>query len=524
MFKIREISAIENLGTKGAENSNLHKEKITMNKNFKVLFIYPNVMMENLIPPSISILSACLKKEGFQVKLFDTTYYKTEDKSGDEIRIEHLQIRDFDLSKYGINYKETDIFEDLKNMVDSYGPDLLAITAVEDTYKLGISLLKSVKSYNIPTIVGGVHPTFSPDEVISEDCVDVICIGEGEEALVELCEKMCNDEDYTTVKNLWVKKDGKIHKNGLRSLVDINKLPFPDFSIFEKERFYRPMQGRIFRMAPFEASRGCPFSCTYCAAASLRVLYEGMGSYLRIKNVERLIEEIKYQKKKYDLQYVYFTSETFLATSDEHFQKFVDMYKEINLPFWIQTRPETITEERVRLLEKINCNRITIGIESGNEKFRKEVLNRMVSNDGIIKALKILEKSSIPVSVNNIIGAPDETREQIFDTINLNRKIKADSISVFIFTPYRGTKLREVCLEKKYISKDDFSANLRKKSILKMPQLKSEEIYGLLRTFPLYVKFPETRFDEIKVAERFDEEGNKMFEKLSKEYREKYFI
>jgi radical SAM superfamily enzyme YgiQ (UPF0313 family) len=175
------------------------------------------------------------------------------------------------------------------------------------------------------------------------------------------------------------------------------------------------------------------------------------------------------------------------------------------------------------MLGDINCNRITVGIESGNERVRKELLNRHVSNDVMSRAFDILSRSSIPVSVNNIIGLPDETRDDIFDTIRLNRSIKVDSISVFIFTPYRGSRLRQYCIEKGYIQPDAYSADNRKRSILRMKTLSDEQIRGLLRTFPLYVKLPQEDYRLIERAEKFDDEGNKLFDQLSDKYRSLYF-
>ena len=114
-----------------------------------------------------------------------------------------------------------------------------------------------------------------------------------------------------------------------------------------------------------------------------------------------------------------------------HFQYSLKMNENnaMKLPFWIQTRPETITEERIKLLKKMNVSNINVGIEHGNEKYRKEMLQRAMSNDLIISALKILDNANIPVTVNNILGFPDETRELVFDTINLNRSIKAITLT-----------------------------------------------------------------------------------------------
>jgi radical SAM superfamily enzyme YgiQ (UPF0313 family) len=494
------------------------------NRQFTVLFVYSNKMLETLISINLSALSAVLKERGFEVKLFDTTYYRTEEKSGYDVRVENLQLRSFDLSKYGVSYRDTDMYGDFRALVKDLKPDIIGLTAVEDTYEMGMSLLRSVRDLGVPSIVGGVHAVISPDEVIADPSVDMVCTGEGENAFAELCEKMRDGKDFTDVRGIWFKKGGAVIKNRSAELTDINTMPHLDFTIYEKERFYRPMQGKVYRMLPVEVSRGCPFSCTYCAAPKLREIYKASGTYYRKKSIERVIDEIKFYRDRYGMDYVYFTAETFLSMNDADFRKFVELYKDIKIPFWGQTRPETVTAERIKALEGIGCDRLTVGIESGNERVRRKILNRNVSNDSIIRAFDILAGSSIPVSVNNVIGIPDETREEIFDTIELNRRVGSDSTSVFIFTPYRGTALRQHCIDKGYMDSDDsYHADIRKKSILKMPTLSDAEIRGLLRTFPLYVKFPKSEYDAIRAAEKFDEQGDLAFRKLSERYRKEYF-
>lgn len=492
----------------------------------KVLLVYPNLQMVNLLPSNIAILAAYLKEFDIDVKLFDTTFYRTAEKSVDEIRVEHMQLRPFDLKEKGVDYKDTNIFEDFKKVVYEYKPDIIGVSATDDTFDIGMALVSKVKHMGIHVIVGGVYATFSPEEAINNENIDSICIGEGEGALLELCRKMDADEDITTIRNLWVKVDGKIYKNGLRQLMDINDIPYEDFSVFEEKRFFRPMQGKIYKMIPISIDRGCPFSCTFCAAPTKRRLYTdlGQGRYFRIKKISRIIDELKFQIKKHNADYIYFNSETFFAGKEDHFEEFAEEYvAKIGLPFWCQTRIETVTEKRIKMLEDMNCDRISIGIEHGNEEFRKKILKKSFTNKQVIDAFRILERSRISITVNNIIGFPDETRELVFDTIKLNRCIRADSINAYFFVPYRGTPLRQYCIEKGYLDINAKTDTLMRGSILKMPQLPAEQIKGLVRTFPLYVKLPESYFDKIKVAEQLNEEGDKMLAGLREIYFKEYF-
>jgi anaerobic magnesium-protoporphyrin IX monomethyl ester cyclase len=215
-----------------------------------------------------------------------------------------------------------------------------------------------------------------------------------------------------------------------------------------------------------------------------------------------------------------------LAMPDEHLAEFGEMYQDIKLPFWCQTRPETLTEERVAILESMGCLNMAVGIEHGNEKFRRDVVRRNYSNDTLFKCLSVLEGSSINMNVNNIVGLPMETRELTWDSIYLNRRIGhlIHSANAFHFAPYHGTPLRDVALQKGYIADDTRVEHNMKDTVLNMPQYSRDQIRGVVRTFTMYMRFPESEFDRIAMAERFDDEGNRMFNELREEYTATYFI
>ena len=496
-----------------------------MSKEFRVLFIYPNTEMATLVPINLSVLAPCLKEKGFKVDLFDTTYYKWEEINFEQKKVDLLQLKPFSYEEKGVEYKDTDMHEDLTKKVNEFRPHLIGITMVEDTFGLGMSLLNTIKDYEVPVIAGGVFTTFSAKEVLSNENVDMVCIGEGEEALVELCEKMNRDEDYSSTKNLWVKKNGKITKNPMRQLANLDKIPFIDYDIFERKRLYRPMQGKIYTMVHVEIDRGCPYNCAYCEAPHLRDLFrdEGAGTYYRCKSVNRVIDEMRHLVKKYNPDYVNFNSETFLAKPVDKLKELADAYKKhIGLPFWCQTRPETVTDEKIRILKEMNCQNTQFGIEHGNEDFRANVLKRRYTNEQMLEAFRIVENHGISYTVNNIIGFPDETRELVFDTININRQINPATMNVYFFTPYKGTQLHKYCIDNGYLDKDARVHQLLDGVPLKMDSISYQELKGLQRTFPLYAKMPEDMFDQIRIAEKFDDEGNKMYERLKEDYYEKY--
>ncbi|MFQ5713575.1 MAG: B12-binding domain-containing radical SAM protein [Candidatus Scalinduaceae bacterium] len=491
---------------------------------FKVLLVYANSMMDNLIPLSVSYLIACLKEKGIQVRLFDTTFYKTAEKSSDDERAEMLQVKPVDMSEYGINYKTTNMLADFRDLVIEYRPQLIGFSVVEPTYTIAYNLLNSIRDIKgkSKVIFGGIYSIFAYNKIIKNPLVDMVCYGEGEETIVKVCRNISANVSLKDLENLVIKEDGQIFVNRKSSLSDLNKLPNLDFSLYEKERFYKPVGGRVLKMAPVEFSRGCPYTCTYCADPALTASFKESGRWFRQKDNKRTIDEIECYLKEYNIEYFYFISESFLSMGEKKFNEFIEYYKSIKIPFWFNTRIETISHEKLEKLETINCNRISIGLESGSEYIRKKLLRRNYSNDYFLEKFRILSEHNISVSVNNIIGFPDETREQIFETIDLNRNIKAESFGAYIFQPYQGTSLRDYCVRKGYIPEDYLAEDVHFSSGLTMPQITREEIGGLQRTFTLYTKLPKEYYDDIKIAERFDKEGNGKFKELSEIYYQEY--
>ncbi len=228
--------------------------------------------MATRIPLGIAYLSSYLKKDGHQVKVFDTTFIKCSNIPNDEeLRASSLQVRNPDLKKYGLIEKDVDVTTEFELETESFKPDIVAVSAVDPNYNFGLELLKKIKDKhkNIVTVVGGPTAMFAPDEVIAEDCVDIVCVGEGEEAMSELCNKMQHRKDIKNIKNMWVKENGKICKNDVRPLLNINEILLPDWDIFDQRHLMRPLGGNIYRMGIFFMARGCLFQCKFCAISNI---------------------------------------------------------------------------------------------------------------------------------------------------------------------------------------------------------------------------------------------------------------
>ena len=505
-------------------------------KGINVLFIYPNTFGMNMLPPAIAMFTSILKKEGHNIDIFDTTYYSVDHGiDSDGSKMEKLNVAPYSMESKGIRLKNTDWKQDIKDKTYNFKPDLIAISSTEDMWELGMKVLSEIKDYkiknNVPVIAGGVFPTFAPDLCIKEELVDIVCVGEGENAMIDLCKKIKNNQNYDDVTNCWVKTIGPeylknrnvIKKNPISKPVDINENPIIDISQFEENRLYRPMAGKVYKMIPIETIRGCPFTCRFCNSPDQMAFYKGLGhSYYRKKRMDLVYNELKHFKDKHKVEYNYFWADTFLGMSKKELDEFCEMYSEINLPFWMQTRPETITEDNMTKLKKVGLHRISFGVEHGNEEFRARILDRRWKNKDIIEKLKIPKKLDIQFSTNNITGFPTETKKLAFDTIELNRHIDATNTSIYSFVPFHGTPLRKMCEDLGLINHETITKCLTAESQLNMPQYPPHEIEEVRKCFSMYVKFPKNRWKEIERAEKNDAEGNRIFAELKAEYLEKY--
>jgi len=495
--------------------------------SLKVLLIYPGLFMQTALPIGIASLAAALKSQSIEVKLFDTVLFREPHEIDENLeRAEkHHSTKFIDYSSVGIVQNHEDLIDSFTKVLLEFKPNLLALSSVESTFSRGIKLTRQAKKVmDVPIIAGGVFPTMAPEIVLKENSIDMVCIGEGEDVIVELCECLQKGQDYSNILSLWLKKGEIIYKNKIRKLKELDSMEEPDFSIFGKHMFYKAMQGNLFRTIPVELSRGCPYQCTYCAEPAIARMFKNNkgGLYFRKKSINNLLNGIKNNIKKYSAEFIYFTSETFLAINQNEFDEFIEGYRNIRVPFWIQTRPETITYDKISKLKEVGLYWLTIGIEHGNEDYRRKYLKRDVSNNVIIDSMKIINELEQGASLNSIIGMPFESKELIYETIHLNRLLfnvnKRIRCNMSVFIPFRGCELYDLCLKHNLIDSTPYLnyTNITSFTALRFPNLTQSELQGLYRTFPLYVYLPEKYLDNIILAEEFSDSGNNEYAKLNK--------
>jgi len=234
--------------------------------------------------------------------------------------------------------------------------------------------------------------------------------------------------------------------------------------------------------------------------------------------------ELLFYKNEMKAEYLYFWADTFFSWGPKEFDTFAELYEEIGLPFWCQTRVETINFDRFTTLKKMGCARISFGIEHGDEEFRWRQLRRKVKNQLMIDKFKIVNKVGIPYSVNNIMGFPHETRELAMQTVHLNRNIEATDRNAYPFTPFSGTPLRKVCEDLGLIKRTDIVRSMvAEGAVMDMPQFPRKEVMGMIKCFNMYVNFDESRWDEIRKAEEDTPEARELFANLKDEFVDRFW-
>ena len=493
----------------------------------KILLLYPNSTNDGVMPLAIGILSSIAKGSGCKVAYFETSFYQKEGSVPEE-RERTGEFKTTDRSSSIKLLPPDRLKKDFVLKLKKFKPDILAVTANSIEFEKFEELMYSFPEiqHRPFTIVGGVHPTVAPEKVIKNSFIDALCRGEGENAWEEFLSRFIKNEDISKIKNLWVKTKSGIKKNSIGPLITEDKLwgRSLDHSFFDKRHFTAPFDGKIYHRGQIEASRGCPFSCTYCANTATKKIYQGLGKFVRVRPFDNLAQAIRKQVE-IGCEMIQFQDECFLSVSYDHLKNFCIWYgNEIRLPMMVQTRPESVSEKKIQLLADMNTPvQISCGIESGSERVLFEICNRKTKLAQIKKAFEIIKKFNIRTTGYTMIGFPTETRKEAFQTIHFIRKLDVDISIMSIFYPFIGTPLRKLCIEKGYITGKEKTINFTDPPILKNQPMTPMEIYNIRRVYSLYTRLPLDYFPQIERCEKDYSNNQQLYQELiSLMYRSYY--
>jgi radical SAM superfamily enzyme YgiQ (UPF0313 family) len=342
----------------------------------------------------------------------------------------------------------------LKRLVETVRDcGMVGLSVMSESVLNAIQITQALKE-RVPAVVvwGGVHPTIRPNECLQ--FADVVCVGEGEIAAVELAARIAANVPYDNVPGMWTKTNTR----RLRPLLqDIDALPFPDHDYsshlisvrnnivpLTMKRWAEQTGGEYFAMA----TRGCPFGCTYCANNAVNKLYPGQR-ILRKRSPGNLTQELVKAKGTLPVSRIVLDDDSFFMNAASDVRRFAQSYKEqVALPLAIMgAHPTTITEEKLAPLVDAGLTSVRIGIQSASENTRK-LYRRNHTIEQIRKAVHILERHpqverKYDVILDNPWESDSDLRETLFLFLSFQPPYK---LILYSLEYYPGTDLHAMAL------------------------------------------------------------------------------
>lgn len=316
---------------------------------------------------------------------------------------------------------------------------------------------------NILQLAGGAGPTLEPEIFLEKCAINGVAVGEADYSLAEVLKRLKVGGDIYSVPGFYWNKNGEIIKNQtICATPDVSKIDLPDYSLFDKNDLMRKASIDEQYMSVFiQLSRGCPNNCSYCCNHAFKTLHNNPSDYFRILPPDNSIKLIKNILNKCgNEKFLIGFQDDLLVLNKAWFREFITkLHNELNLPYELNIRTECINKELVELLKATNCISVTMGLESGDEELRRKLLNRHYSDKDFIEKAALIRKAGIYINTYNILGLPNESKEQMLKTIKLNKKIKIDGGTVSFFYPFPKTKIYEYCRQNGLLLDQSITAN-----------------------------------------------------------------
>ena len=370
----------------------------------------------------IGYIASVLKQHGHEVKVYNADYSNT-----DEYSDQRQLFESYNLYKATLNDLSHPIWQEVRGKISDFAPDFIGITMLTANYKAAKNIAEIAKAVNnkIKVIVGGAHPTLDPEGTLAVEVFDYVIRGEGEFTFLELV----SGQEEEQIKGLSFKRDGKpVHNENRPFIQDLDCLPFPSRDSFLNDTEYLDF-GHVI------TGRGCPFSCSYCASPQL------WQRTVRFRSVSNVIDELEHLKKNYNSSLVHFADDTFTLNKQRAKEICREIIKrQLGITWVSETRADCLDEELVALMKEAGCVRIKIGAESGSDRILRKVCKGTTIEE-IRRAVRLIRDQGLPLTVHLMAGFPGETNEDLRQTIDFAKELKADYYSLSVLAPYYGTEI-----------------------------------------------------------------------------------
>lgn len=411
----------------------------------KILLVNPPVPKtyynrEYYPPLSLLYLAAVLQRNSEEVKILDFNTFKVWDSDNAQ------------------EFYKTKLVE----TISSFQPSLIGFGCLfsghfPDVLKFSIVSKKNFK--NIQVVIGGIHPTIYPFEILTNyPSIDWIIIGEGEESIIRLVNTIKSKNcQFENIEGFAYRKNGQVIVNQKNSYIENpDRIPFPAYDLINLKDYYcdtsnwhNPKKLPINTSIPIITSRSCPKRCPFCC------MYTVMGPKWRARTPQNVVDEIEYLYYKYDHHHFSFMDDN-LTLKKSHILEICDQIKKRKLDIQFETPNglsiNTLDEEVVNAMVSTGLVRVSLAIESGSDYIRNKIMKKNLSKEKIYEVVKLTKKyKQLYVKAFFIIGMPEETKETLMETYNIIKEINVDRVYLQTIIPFPGTKVHEQAVRDKLL-------------------------------------------------------------------------
>ncbi|UCD53276.1 MAG: B12-binding domain-containing radical SAM protein [Phycisphaerales bacterium] len=344
------------------------------------------------------------------------------------------------LGEYHATYLETfrqpghPVWTQMRRTIQNEKPDVIGISIWTAYAASAFHVADLAKEWraDCPVIMGGPHATVKADEILRIcPAVDCVLRGQGEQTIVELIQRIAHQrDDFEGLDGVSFRRDGAIRHNPWeKQIPDLERLASPDRSLLMNHDKYSPED-----MGLIMTSRGCPFSCAFCATDTNRVCYRA---------IENIIAEIRLVRRRYGTNQFSFKDDSFTVDRRRVGDFCAALAAEnLNIGWECNTRVDLINEEMLTCMKRAGCNSIKVGVESGSEAVL-ERMNKRIGLDQIRAAARLLRQTGIHWTAYFLVGTPGETEKDVYRTLDLMYEIRPDFASIGVYEPFPGTAMFE---------------------------------------------------------------------------------
>ena len=360
--------------------------------------------------------------------------------------------------------------ETVKNEIKMYSPDIVAVTSVTPTIGSALKTAQISKEVcpNAITVLGGYHPTFTYQEVLKNDFVDIVVCGEGEQTMVELVEAIGNGRSLSEVNGIATKN----FKTSPRSIIeDLDTIPFPARHLLPMDE-YKILNMKL-TTGTIVSGRGCPYKCSFCASSAMH------GHKLRLRSAENVVDEMEHLVSDHDIEMVAFMDDTFTINNSRVYDICKTMKDRGLENYWGCTaRVDTISEKLLKAMKDAGCITMFLGVESADQQLLNQV-NKKTNINRIKKTFELTKKYGMRTIASVVLGMPGDTKRSIMSTIKFVKSLEPSYAVFSLATPYPGTDFYFKAASENLIKINDWSKYTLLSPVLETVDCSMEELKKL---------------------------------------------